>query len=383
MDSQHRHRALTPRSVYLIIQLDDPSWVVTAFRPRPPATGVAWTEEEFRDHGERKLTREANMSRDDLTRLTVEALRRAAQHVPVTVQDVWWLAIAVGYGRVLADDAEVRALLPTAEAAVQSLAPPLRVEIALALDWTGTHQQLAEGIEADRSEDLEEALADAEDLLAVADAIGEDARAEELCAHAAALLVRRPAAWTHVAERAGVLLRRWGGDTRPLVRLWASIAASPDPMLVAGDHSAVSSVQQRWQSRLSRWVTSGADDLRDWGKRTLDSVLVVAPAPAMGPETSSTAPWHLRGAPAGGVHHFHYRVFVVGETHPEGHDVTAQFTLDDGLLWDLEHENDRAAVILVAGTEPIVGRSLDEVLTSAGTRSNVYVGYRELSPPTQ
>jgi type II secretory pathway predicted ATPase ExeA len=74
-------------------------------------------------------------------------------------------------------------------------------------------------------------------------------------------------------------------------------------------------------------------------------------------------------------------VFVVDEAHPAGYDASVHFTAADGLLWNLDRQDDHALLVVVAGTEAITGQSLDEVLTSVEHRSDVHVGVRGISPP--
>lgn len=367
IDRRHRQHALTPRSVYVIVQLDDPSVVITAFRSKPPTRGIDWEEEDFRRHGLWLLIREDTMNRADLKRRTMEELRRTVERPPTSAREAWWMASAVGFGRVLADDEEGRALVTAGEESLRALAPALRSELARALDWDGTRQRLASGIEAERSEDLEEALADAEDLLVVADAIGENATAKDLCVYAAGLLGRLPAAWAHVAERAQVLLDRTADRTRPIARLWATVAsASEDNPLLS-----------QWRARLARWLFAGARDVQHWMIRSLDGIAVTAPAPAM--RTAPSVSWDVRGVPAAEAPH--HRVFIVDEAHPAGYEVTSHFIAADGLLWNFGRPDDRAVLVVVAGAAVIGGRSLDEILADAERRSDVHVGVRGLTPP--
>ena len=255
------------------------------------------------------------------------------------------MASAVGFGRVLADDEEGRTLVTAGEEALRALASALRSELARALDCERTRQRLAGGIEAERSEDLEEALADAEDLLVVADAIGEDATAKDLCVYAAGLLARLPAAWSHVAERAQVLLDRAADRTRPIARLWATVAsASEDNPLLS-----------QWRARLARWLFAGARDVQHWMNRSLDDIAVTAPAPAM--RMAPSVSWEVRGVPAAEAPH--HRVFIVDEAHPAGYEVTSHFIADDGLLWNFDRPDERAVLVVVASTTVIGGRSLD------------------------
>jgi hypothetical protein len=367
IDRRHRQHALTPRSVYVIVQLDDPSVVITAFRSKPPTSGIDWEEEDFRRHGLWLLSREDTMNRADLKRRTMEELRRTVERPPTSVREAWWMASAVGFGRVLADDEEGRALVTAGEESLRALAPALRSELARALDWDGTRQRLAGGIEAERSEDLEGALADAEDLLVVADAIGEDATAKDLCVYAAELLARIPAAWVHVAERAQVLLDRAADRTRLIAQLWATVAsASEDNPLLS-----------QWRSQLARWLSAGARDVQEWMRRSMDGIAVTASAPAM--DAASSVSWQVRGVPA--VEAPHYRVFVVDDAYPAGYEVTSHFIANDGLLWNLDRPNDRAVLVIVAGSAAIAGKTLGEILADAERRSDVHVGVRGLTPP--
>ena len=125
MDAKHRHRALTPRSVFLVIQLDQPSWVVTAFRPHPDLRGVEWDEADLRRHAVWYFRKETGMNVEELTRTVAENLQRASSAPPGSVRDLWWLASAVGYGRLLGDHAAVRSHIDVAEGALAGAATGL------------------------------------------------------------------------------------------------------------------------------------------------------------------------------------------------------------------------------------------------------------------
>ena len=367
VDKRHRQHALTPRSVYVVVQLDDPSVVITAFRPKPPTIGIDWEEEDFRHHGLWRLSREDTMNRADLKRQTLEELRRRITRPLTSVREAWWMASAVGFGRVLADDEEGRTLVTAGEEALRALAPALRSELARTLDWERNRQSLAGGIEAERSEDLENALADTENLLVVADAIGEDATAKDLCVYAAELLTQLPVAWSHLVERTQVLLDHAVDRTRPIARLWATVvSASEDNPLMF-----------QWRARLARWLFAGSWDIQHWMIQSLGGIVVTTPAPAM--RTASSASWEVHGIPAAGAPH--HRVFIVDYAHPAGYEVTSHFIPDDGLLWNFDRPDERAVLVVVAGRAAITERSLDEVVVDAERRSDVHIGVLNLTPP--
>ena len=111
------------------------------------------------------------MNRDTLLALVAESLRGAIEHAPASSRELWWLAVALGFGRTLADSDELRSLVRKGEGVLQAVAPSIRTELAAALDRAGARRRLADGIAEESPEDLEQALADAEDLLAVTDAL--------------------------------------------------------------------------------------------------------------------------------------------------------------------------------------------------------------------
>ncbi len=134
----------------------------------------------------------------------------------------------------------------------------------------------------------------------------------------------------------------------------------------------------QWRMRLAPRLKSGSEDVQRWMRQSVDNVSVSAPAPAMGKPTAER--WHVRGFAAPGARH--YRVFVVDAAHPTGYDVTAHFA-DDGLLWVLDQPDDHALVVVLAGTEAIPGKSLDEAVAGVERRSDVHVGMRDVSPPAR
>ena len=391
-DAQQRRRALTPRSVFVVVQFDPSAWVVTAFRPHPPSRGVEWEEADLRRYGAGYFRKETGMEIKDLTRATAENLRRASS-VPIdSVQALWWLASAVGYGRLLNDHAEVRAVLPAAERALAEVGTDLLDELRRALDWDGSRRRLASALKETRSEDAEEALAAIEELLAVAGAVGAGAHAEAFCAEAEALIAWLPAEWTHLGQQAAARCSAFGPSPHGVPRMWATVE---EALLGAAIRTLVPAVRPvaRWTDALlppmPRWtlwrerVVARTQDLStavaEWVRASLDGIRITSPAPAMGGVGASAEPSEVRVDPPPNAPCF--RAFVVDEDHPDGCEVTAHFSAPDGYVWQMNPGDEGALIVLVASRSPILGADLNQVMEQAATGDDTFVEAREISPP--
>ncbi|NUQ72063.1 MAG: hypothetical protein HUU21_00590 [Polyangiaceae bacterium] len=391
MDARHRHLACTPRGVFVVVQLGEPSWVVTAYRPHPQARGVDWQEADFIRQARRTFERKADMNLERMAHVAAEDLARVAGARPASVNDLWWLASAVGYGRALEDSVEVRAALPAAEANLSAVAPNLVKALLDALDWEGTLDRVARGLEDDRLEELESALEAAEELLVIGEALGSEEQRRFLT-HIEDLLPWLPAQWAHLVEIAAARSRLFGGDRHLAGQLWESVADQATGALVrasipvvvreratlANELLAQVPKWRRWQAQITRLPARASESVRAWVNDSLSAIRVVAPAPAMGGRDQAEA-WEVRGLPAPGD--VPARVFVVDAQNPDGYDVTAHFVPKDGFLWRIDSDEDAALVVVVAGASEVTGNTLEEVLALVASRPDVYAEVRLLTPP--
>lgn len=390
MDTAHRHQALTPRSIFIVVQLDRPrSWVVTAFRPHPPVQDVAWDEDELRRHGVWYFRKETGVNVDDLSPAVAENLRRVSR-TPSTAKELWWLASAVGYGRLLRHVPEVHDALPAAEAALSGVPDSLLEELRRALDWQSLVGRLADALKEARSEDIEDVLAEAEELLAVGGAVGAELDGAAFCAEAEKLLPWLPAEWAHVADRARHRVSVIAAQPSLVVRLWsavedaatAALAREAAPAVRPASRLADDLIPQQprwfiWRDRIADLAGRATAAATSWIDRSIEGLTVAPLAPTMGSSGVSNDEWAVRGHPAPGA--LHYRAFVVDEAHPDGWEVTKQFTEADGELWRID-DNEQVLVVIVAGEGPLVGLGMAQVLNDASTRDDVVVRARALQP---
>lgn len=390
MDSAHRHKALTPRSVFIVVQLDRPrTWVVTAFRPHPPVQDVEWDEAELRRHGVWYFWKETGVNVEDIADAVAASLQRASR-TPSTVKDLWWLASAVGYGRLLVHVPEVAAALAAAEAALAETPSSLLGDLRRAIDWQTLAERLADALQEARPEDLEAVVAEAEELLAVGAVVGAEQEAEAFCAEAEMLLPWLPAEWAHIADRARHRLRAAAEQSNLVMRLWRAVedastaalaremapavrpasllvdALIPQPVWLATLLDQIAAIPFRATASVSAWVD-----------RSFEGLALAPLAPTMGGAGFASEEWAVRGHPAAGAPH--YRVFFVDEEHPDGWEVTEQFTEADGDLWRLA-TNEQALVVIVAGEQPLAGQGMAQVLNEASAREDVVVRSLELQP---
>lgn len=390
MDATHRHQALTPRSVFIVVQLDRPrSWVVTAFRPHPPVQDVKWDEAELRRHGVWYFRKETGVNVDDLAPAVAENLQRVSRP-PSTTKELWWLASAVGYGRLLRHVPEVHDALPAAEAALSGTSDSLLEELQRALLWQPLVGRLADALKEPRSEDLEGVLADAEELLAVGAAVGAEPDAEAFCDEAEMLLPWLPAEWAHIADRARDRVRAVAAQPSLVVRLWnavedaatAALAREAAPAVRPASRLADDLIPQQprwfiWRDRIADLAERATAAATSWIDRSIEGLSMAPLSPTMGGSGIANDEWAVRGRPASGAPH--YRVFVVDEEYPDGWEVTEQFTETDGEIWRLE-ANEQALIVIIAGELPLVGLGMAQVLMEASTRDDVVARSRALQP---
>lgn len=391
-DAQRRHQVLTPNAVFAVVQVDGWNWVVTAFRPLPPTCGLDWDEVNIRRYAAGYFRRETGMHGDNLARATAENLQRASTLVPRSAQDAWWLASAIGYGRLLARHSEVADALAEAEAVLARAPADLVAELARALDWEGCLHRLAGALKDSRPEDAEAVLATAEELLAAGSVVASETQTDDFCTEAEALIAWLPAEWSHLLDRAASRREVLGSPDHPVHRLWSAVedAATGAAMreLPPAIHPVARLVDavvaarppwRRWRARVAQLVPGASAAVAGWVQRSLDGIHVARPAPVMGAAGTPPGSWDVLGRPAPEAPCF--KLFVVDEANPEGREVTEHFDPAGDKLWLIEPGDEAALIILIASLKPIGDGDLESVLTEAGRRDDVFSGTKELSPP--
>jgi hypothetical protein len=390
MDARHRHRALTPRSVFIVVELDHPrSWIVTAFRPHPAVQDVDWTEDDLRRHGVSYFWRNTDVKVDELAPAVVESLRRVSTAAS-TAKELWWLASATGFGRLLRHVPEVNEALSAAEIALSDTPDAVIETLRRGLDWETLAGRLAEALKETRAEDLEAVLADAEELLAVASAVGAESDAEAFCNEAEMLLPWLPVEWAYLADRARQRLHALAVEESLIGRLWAAVEDGATGTLAREGAPSVHPVSRfaedlipkqsplvRLRERIAVLATRTTATASAWITRCLERLSIEPLPPTMGGADVEVVEWSVLGRPSPETPHF--RVFVVDANHPDGYEVTDKFSETDGDLWRLS-EHERALVVIIAAEWPLVGETLAEVLEEATTRQDVVADARELQP---
>lgn len=393
MDAGWRHYALTPRSIFIVIQLGRPqNWVVTAFRPHPPKQAVGWSEAKLRRHARWYFQKETDMNLNGLAAAVVENLRRIDER-PTTTKALWWLASAVGYGRLLRHLPEVADALTPAEALLSGVPDSLLRALRQTFDWQSLTERLTGSLKEVRPESLEGVLAEAEELLAAGAAIGAQSEAEAFCAEAEMLLPWLPAEWAHIAERARQRVHAMAAQPSFVLRLWSAVedaataallreeapavrpaARLADQLLAQHAHEAAQPVKgmsllertlkacQEVGSRLSAELTQWMEDLS-----------VESPMPVLGDSDASSEQYEIHGeAPQGTTH---YRAFVIDRDYPDGYEVT-EFLREGGAFWQMG-ANEQVWVVIFTGARALEGESLDVLLKSAALREDVVACVRE------
>lgn len=356
-----RHNALTPGAVFLVIEPGEPSRVITAFRPCPPACSLR-SEAALQRYAIRYFRRKGGM---EFEQFVVDELQRVSTNVPVNGGELWWLASAVGFGRLLAGRPEVDTVLSSAEKVLGAVAVAVRDDLAEQLEWDHCLRRIEDGVSDDEVESVEDALLVAEELLAVADVIGAESACRAFCTQVEKLLKKPSPHWDLIFEMAQARHRTFGATDSWVHRLWA---AAEKPVS-----------QKELRTKLSALVGQGNEVLSHWTKRALDSLQIMRPIPVMGnPETEADAR-ELRGTPpSDGKFH---RMYIVDDTYPDGFEVTGHFITSDGLLWQLNASDEYAIVIVIAARSPLPDGDLATMMKLAESRTDVTVNFRTLIPP--
>jgi hypothetical protein len=388
MDRRHRHSAATPRGVFIVVQLDTPSWVVTAYRPHPPLRDVEWEEADYAKYARGKVDREIAMASEFRIRMVEDDLRRAVATPLSSVRQSWGLVLAVAYGRLFATLELVREPLADAERILAAMPEELRQQLAASLDWSGLLDRFASGLKAEQSEELEAALDDAEQALLVGFTVGEVQASEAFCQQAIDLLEWVDPGWVHLGATGAARARLFDADTLP-ARLWTAMADSivvgalesgatfAHPAVMSAERGRPTAVGAAWMQRLAEFVGRGSEAAKAWVETNLAPAVVLAPVPMMG-SGGDTAALEVQ---AKMVDEYPFvRAFIVAHEAPEGADVTEAFR-EDGLLWELETSEDGVLFVLLAGDAPMPGESLAQALAGAERRSDVVAAARWLSPP--
>jgi len=396
MGRGQRHVGYSPRGVYFVVQLDRPaSWVMTAYRPHPPIIGVDSSEAGYLRAAEAKFAKETGMDSRDAAGDVVARLEEASRTAPANLEDLWWLAAAVGHGRFHAEDPAVVRSLSAAERRLAEVERRLADALRRSLDWSAVLQGIRSGVKDVNPFDLETALHDAEDLLVVASVMGAVAEAEAFLEQAETLLGWIPAEWVELGDVAARRAAAVGGADHVAGRLWihaeeAALGAAlrDGPASVRPAARLVDALVPAvlpWDSILLRIALIGAGmaaERRACRERWASTRAAVAlTAPKMGASGDEQDLWDVRLTVQDSDREF-VRVFVVDAAHPEGHEDTEFSERKDEPLWRLEGREDRALIVVVASDSRIEGTTLDEVLSEAERRRDIIVTTKEVSPPT-
>lgn len=395
MDSQHRVRALTLRSIFVVVELESPECrVVTAYRPHPTLRDVSMNEAEIQRYAKDYFERRTGMKLDGLARTAADCLQRATTAAPVAASDTWWLASAIGYGRLLSTHALVKPKLQVAERMLESVSPNLLTELAESLDWDGCLELVASALKETRPEDLEHALASSEELLAVAGPIEANDAAKEFIEAFELLIAWVPPEWSHLADTAGARTAAFNDSDSLVLRMWESVEEAVLASLIREGEPTVRPAAtlidslipppkpwHRFADRISKLPTrigASVSAAGYWAASSLDSIAVQRPAPAMGDSATDSEHWEVRSTAAENAPDF--RAFVVDDDHPDGYDVSDLFSPTDVSIWQIDSAEDSALVVVVAGEAPLHEGGLDALLNEAEAREDVVVQTREVQP---
>ncbi|TXD37915.1 hypothetical protein FRC96_08110 [Lujinxingia vulgaris] len=392
MDSRWRHRALTPNSIFLVIELNkSKSVVVTAFRPHEPSKNVKWDETALRRHGIKYFKKETSMTVDDFASFAAQNLQEASTHPPKTVKDLWWLTSAIGDGRLVRSHNEVQNALQEAESLLQAAPADLIEEFKDTLDWEGVLDELAESLQEPRPEDLEAALASSAELLAIGDAVGAEEETNAFFEELEILVAWVPSEWSHLAESAHARAAIYAGSESPVLRMWEVVEDAALAAVVRESEPAVRPAATlvdalfpkpsrfaRWSTRIAEVTSQASETVKDWIEKSLEAIAIQEPMPMMSGNVTERETWEVRGTPLPNAPT--YKMFVVDDEYPEGEDVTNHFTPSEGFIWELEEPESEALIILIVADAPLKEKSLNTLLDEAASRDDVVIRTRVIQP---
>lgn len=389
MDVKFRHFALTPRSVFIVVELGEPTCVVTAYRPQDWGTNVDMDESELRRYGVNYFRDKTQMNIQDRARITVEELERSSASVPSTVNELRWLVSAVGFGRLLAERDEVKPALDAAERVLARVPEELLVKLKRAIDWGGCLDRLGEALQDPRPEDLEDVLTVTEELLAMASPLRADEEADAFWQKAEALIAWLPAGWHHLSRHAESRRVTLGDADHRVTRMWRAIedavlgavmreaepAVRPEPryldLLIP-----VASRDSIWKwvkDRAARW----ANDLMGPLRELLASVHVQQPAPTMG-SAPTAEEWRVLAPKVPTA--AHYKAFIIDDENVDGVDVSEDLQREDHCLWIFDRPDERAVLVVIVSDQPLLADNLSSLLTESESRQDVAIEALELHP---
>ena len=397
MNAEHRHFALTPRSIFVVVQLEQPvPWVVTAFRPHPAHSTLITDEQDLQQYGRDYFERRTLMSVEELASTTARHLARFTEP-PQTMMALWSLAAAVGYGRLLQHMPAVQQVLQPAEDALGQTPPALVQALRQGFAWDELLDQLSGALQETRPEEFEHVLTSAEELLLVAESVGDAQAAAAFADEAQCLVAWMPPEWSHLGDQARWRAQVFGASAAPAGLLWQTVEEAsvealmrdatptirPAARLVDALFGAPAS-QPVWKERLDGLVRSlgvSADNaiasLKGWLDDMIGEVSLAPLAPAMGSAESQAQEWVVRGRLVPDAPET-FRAFIVDADSPEGYEVTEALTYAEDLWSMASHE--RACLVIIAADAPLKGQSMAEVFEGASGIAGVAVRVRELQP---
>ena len=393
-DKLQRHSVLTPNSVYVVVQLDENNcFVLTAYRPHPHNVNVNWSEDDLIRYGRNNFASKNNMRISNFKQIIVKELEKCSSAIPTSVRELWWLALAVGYGRLLAYNEDVKTILSRAEKKLTKVKPEIVEQLAASLDWPGCIEGIASALKDDYPEELEAVLVAFEELLVIADAIEEQETSRIFNQQAGELLAWLPAKWDHLIDFAGSRCEIFNEIDSSAGLLWANIEEAllgavmresetdirPEPRLA----NVVLPPINFWtklKDRVFAIQNKISEPLELWAKDFLDGISVESPAPVMGDSLDEQLRWDVFGKTP--KDDFNYRAFIVSEGHEDGYEVTDKFNPEDEYLWYFDKKDEKAILVLVVSNIPVCSeKDLDELLVLAENRNDITVRLKELSPP--
>lgn len=376
----------SPNSVVGIVAASPVVRVLTAYRPLPPIPGVGWSDEDFRRQADYVFEKETGLDPTSAQRLA-EELQRVHLREAATMQDCWWLALAVARGRGADSVApEVQVALEKAERSLASTPDALRAELVRSVRLGVLVDRLSDGLKQTEPEDVECVLSDLEDALLVLDALGAVDEVATLVEQAGSLIHWTPPEFMVLAAQARHRLRMLPGGGAA-AQLWAAVeesvtgAALRDAAPMLRPKARLVDLLVPDMSVLERVAAIGATGIgagRSWLGQQLDGLVLRGPVPIMGRD-ASTEPWLVRGE---GTLESSLRMFAVDAEYPDGYDITALASVPGAALWQLERPGQAVTFVLVRSDMPLGSSTLSGILTEAEGRTDIYFATREISRPS-
>jgi len=342
--------------------------VITAFRPHPETKNVSFDEDDMQKYGQDYFEKKVIMCDSKYTTSLQQNLQKVTT-VPETVQELWRLTSVLGYAR---GRSELLTEFSRVERLFQQTSQALKVELRNALDWSSLESRLVEAIKELDSEELEDVLIKAEELLITGERLGERSAIDDFLKETQHLLPWLTIESAHVSKLARQRLLALGTCSEYATQLWSAVEDALNVVIMRADEATIrpmSTIAQTLFPEESFWhpillklkeiVNPISARCATWVNECSQMLEILPLSPVMGHAEMREEIFGVYGK-LGATPPTHYKVFVVSADAPNGYDVTEFFMSSDALLWKTKNQEE-VLVVIIAAEAPLEVQNLSEL----------------------